>query len=460
MSAVETVAPRPALRVVDAIALVVGIVVGAGIFGTPRLVAGTLGSEWAVLLAWFLGGVVSLLGAMCYAELASTYPHPGGDYHYLSRAFGDKVAFLFGWARLTVIPTGSIAFIAFVFGDYASQILPLGPYSPSVYAAAIVVVLTAVNIVGVRHGAWTQNVLTSLEVLGVAIVIFAGLFLAEPAAAPAAGAEAAPAAAGPGGAAWGLSMVFVLLTYGGWNDAAYVSAEMRGGRRGIARALLWGIGAVTVLYVLVNLAYLRGLGLAGVAGSEAVAADLMRRVAGDPGAQLISLMIAVSALTSVNATTLMGARASYALGRDFPVFAALGRWSGRTGTPVNALLVQGAISLALVLLGTLTRGGFQTMIDYTAPVFWFFFLLAGVSLFVLRVREPETPRPFRVPLYPLTPALFCLTSGYLLYSSLAYTGLGALVGVAVLAVGGVVLWVAGDRGTRPSDERDGPAGGG
>jgi APA family basic amino acid/polyamine antiporter len=440
MASTEAAAPRPALRVVDAVALVVGIVVGAGIFRTPSLVASNLGSEGAVILAWFAGGVISLLGAMCYAELASAYPHPGGDYHYLTRAFGRNVAFLFGWARLTVIPTGSIALIAFVFGDYASQLLRLGEHSSAVYAALVIAVLTGVNVAGIQQGKWTQNVLTAVEVLGVILVIVVGLLVAEPAATAAlpVGADASPAGVATR-ASWGLSMVFVLLTYGGWNDAAYVSAEMRGDRRGIARALLWGIGVVTALYVLVNLAYLRGLGLGGVAGTETVAAELLERVGGERGAQLISLLIAVSALTSVNATTLMGARASYALGRDFPLFAALGRWRERASTPANALLVQGAISLALVLLGALTREGFQTMVEYTAPVFWFFFLLAGVSLFVLRRREPDVPRPFRVPLYPLTPALFCLTSAYLLYSSLAYTGVGALVGVAVLGVGAVLL---------------------
>jgi basic amino acid/polyamine antiporter, APA family len=428
--------PRPALRVVDAVALTVGLVVGAGIFKTPSLVAANAGSAQGVLWAWLLGGVVSVVGALCYAELATAYPHPGGDYHYLHRALGRGPAFLFAWSRLTVIPTGSVALLAFVFGDYASQLLRLGPHSSALYAGLLVVALTLLNVLGLRHGTRTQNLLTLLEVGGLLALVAVGLFVApaaSPGPAPAAVAGAAPAPA------WGLVMVFVLLTYGGWNEAAYLSAEVKGRGHPLLRALLWSLGIVTLLYLLVNAALLRGLGVAAMGQSEAVAADLMQRGLGTRGALVLSALIALSALTSANATLFTAARTNYALGRDFPAFRLLGSWNARTGSPVNALLVQGAITLALVLLGSATRQGFQTMVEYTAPVFWLFFLLTGVSLFVLRRREPHARRPFRVPLYPLSPLLFCATCAYLLYASLAYTGLGALVGVAVLGLGTLVL---------------------
>ncbi|HEX8439954.1 APC family permease [Archangium sp.] len=437
--------PRPSLRLLDAIALIVGIVVGAGIFRTPSMVAANASSEAAVLLLWGVGGLVSLIGALCYAELASTWPHAGGDYHYLRRALGDSLAFLFAWARLTVIPTGSIALLGFIFGDYASQLLPLGEHSSALYAALSVVVLTGVNVAGLRLGKWTQNLLTVAVVGGLGLVIVVGLFFSPVAPAP----VAAGASDGPRHAAWGLGMVFVLLTYGGWNEAAYISSELRGGRRSIVSALLWSLVAVTGLYLLVNLAYLKALGLAGVGQSEAVAAELLERVTGPVGARLISLLICGAVLTSSNATILMGSRTHYALGRDFPMFSPLGRWSARADSPVNALLVQGAIALALVGVGFITRRGFETMVEYTAPVFWFFFLLTGVSLLVLRRREPDVVRPFRVPLYPLTPLLFCATCAYLLYSSLAYTGAGALVGVGVLATGLIPLALMHRREAHP-----------
>jgi amino acid transporter len=207
------------------------------------------------------------------------------------------------------------------------------------------------------------------------------------------------------------------------------------------RALIVSLLLISALYVLVNVAYLRTLGLAGVSGSNQVAADVMLRAFGPIGARLISVMVAISSLTSANACIFTGARSAYALGSDAVLFRFLGRWNARTGTPVNALLVQGAVALALVVLGSLTRRGFETAVEYTAPVFWCFFLLTGLAFFVLRRKDANARRPFRAPLFPLPPLLFCVTSAYLLYSSLAYTGIGALVGVAVLAVGVVLLFI-------------------
>ena len=440
---------RPTLGVIDVMAIIVGTVVGAGIFRTPSLVAANATSEALALTAWAAGGVISLIGALCYAELATAYPSPGGDYHYLGRAFGDRLAFLFAWARITVIQTGAIALLAFVIGDYATRLAPLGEASPTIYAAATVALLTAVHVVGIRHGRLVQKLLTGAEVAGLLLVVAAGFAIGAPP-------PAETPAAAPSTQAFGLMMVFVLLTYGGWNEAAYTSAEIRGPRGSIARALVWSIVAITALYLLVNVAYLRGLGLTGVAGSKTVAADLMARVAGAGSAWLVSVLVILAAATSVNAAVFTGARTVYAFGRDFPPLAFLGRWHRRAGTPVNALLVQGAITLALVLLGGVTREGFETMVEFTAPVFWLFFLLSGASLFVLRRREPEVARPFRVPLYPFTPLVFCATCAYLLYASLAYSGAGSLVGVAVVASGVLVLALLGRSAATRTDAQGGP----
>jgi APA family basic amino acid/polyamine antiporter len=428
---------RPTLRVIDVVAIIVGTVVGAGIFRTPSLVAASAPSEAAALGAWAVGGAISLIGALCYAELAAAYPSPGGDYHYLARAFGMRLAFLFAWARITVIQTGSIALLAFVIGDYATRLVPLGPSSPTVYAALTVALITGVHVVGVRQGRLIQNVLTGAEVAGLLLVIAAGFALDTPSSPPAASTAAAS------GQGFGLMMVFVLLTYGGWNEAAYASAEIRGPRGSIVRALVWGIVAITALYLLVNVAYLRGLGLAGVAESKTVAADLLARAVGAGSAWVVSVLIAVAAATSVNAAVFTGARTAHALGRDFRPLAFLGRWHRRSGTPVNALVVQGALALALILLGGFMREGFETMVEFTAPVFWLFFLLTGVSLLVLRRREPGVARPFTVPLYPITPLVFCATCAYLLYASLVYSGTGSIVGVAVVAAGALVLVLMG-----------------
>ncbi|MBD1840895.1 amino acid permease [Coleofasciculus sp. FACHB-64] len=429
----KTAAPKPALAFIDAIALIVGIVIGAGIFETPSLVAAASGSEAVALSLWILGGGMSLVGALCYAELATAYPHAGGNYYYLMRAFGKNTAFFFAWARMTVIQTGSIALLAFVFGDYASQLLRLGNYSSSLYAGIAIALLTGLNIIGVQQGKWAQNWLTVAKVGGLLLVVIGGLAFAVPSL------PEVPAAPATSQTNFGMAMLFVLLSYGGWNEAAYISAELRNVNRNMVRSLLVSIGIITAIYLAINFAYIHGLGLANMAASEAVAADLMRRAVGEPGAWFISFLIAISTLGAINATIFTGARTNYALGQDFSLFSFLGRWHHRASTPANALLVQGAIALALVFLGTLTREGFKTMVDYTAPVFWFFFLLSGISLLVLRVREPQVVRPFRVPLYPLTPLLFCAICAYLLYSSVAYTGVGALVGVAVAIAGAPLL---------------------
>ena len=424
----QSAAPKPSIGLIDAIALIVGLVIGAGIFETPALVAANTGTVGGVIRVWLIGGVVSLLGALCYAELATTYPHVGGNYYYLKRAFGQPIAVLFAWARMTVIQTGSIALLAFVFGDYASQLLPLGGYSPAIYAAVAIALLTMLNIIGLRQSKHFQNGLAVILVLGLLLVILAGLTSSLPPI-PSLPAEASP------NSSWGLALVFVLLSYGGWNEAAYISAEIHNPQRNIIRSFLWSIGIITGLYLLINLAYLRGLGIAGMAGSQAVAADLLRRVLGEPGAAFVSLLVAIATLGSINATIFTGARSSFALGQDVSSFRWLGRWYPHPSSPTTAYLFQGAIAIALVGLGTFTRKGFETMVDYTAPIFWFFFLLSTLSLIVLRIREPNRIRPFSVPLYPIVPMVFCAICGYLLYSSLVYTGIGAIAGVIVVLLG-------------------------
>jgi amino acid transporter len=432
-------APQAILTTRDTIAIIVGLVIGAGIFRFPPLVAGNSPDEAAFYLLWIVGGAISIVGALCYAELATAYPSAGGDYHFIQRAFGRTLSFLFGWARLAVITTGAIALLGYTFGDYASTLLRLGPNSSAIYAALSVLALTAVNLLGIRETKGTQNVLTSLLVLGVIAVIVTGLLLVGPAPTPAAPAAAKPWTAAP------FAMLFILFTYSGWNEAAYVSAELKE-RRSMVVALTASLALVTVLYLAINYAYVRGLGFQGVAKSDTVAADLMKLYFGATGANIISAIVCLAALTSINATIIAGARSNYALGRDWPLFGRLGRWDDRTDAPRNSLYVQGAFALILVVAGAFTDQ-VKTMIEYTSPVFWFFFMMTGVGLFVLRARDPGAPRPFKVPLYPLTPAIFVLTCAYLLYSSLAYVKGGAWAGVAVLAVGLVLLMAGSGRRT-------------
>jgi len=418
-------APRKVLTITDAVAFFVGIVIGVGIFRTPPIVAATTGNEYLFIGAWIAGGLATLIGALCYAELAAAFPDAGGEYQFLSRAYGKRLAVLFAWARGTVIQTGAIALVGFVFGDYAQQLLPLGPQGPAIYAALSIILFTAVNVIGTKPGTGMQKLLQTLTMLAIIAVIVAGF---------AGGGETKPATPGAGGAL-GLAMVLVLLSYGGWNEIAYLSGEMKDVRRDMMRAILIGTAIITLLYVAINLAFLKAFGLGGLAASTAPGADLLHRVAGSTGVALLSLTVCLSSLSTLNGTVFTGARVYYALGRDLPPIRRLGVWNERGDNPVNAFLLQGAISLALVGFGTITRDGFSTMVDYTAPVFWFFLMLTAISLFIFRLRDPQRERPFKVPLYPLTPAIFVCICAYLLYSSLAYTGWGALVGILIVAIG-------------------------
>ncbi len=428
MPAAAKAEPQPTLSVFDAVTIMVGIVVGIGIFKTPAIVAANVGSEAAFIGVWVAGGIITLIGALCYAELAAAHPHAGGEYHFLTRAYGRPVAMLFGWARGTVIQTGAIAAVAFVLGDYAAQIAPIGPMGPAIYAALSIVALTALNVIGTTQSKRMQIVMTFVEVGALGAIILLGLFGGGEAPAQA----AAPA---PGSAAIGLAMVFVLLTYGGWSEAAYLSGELKDPARNMVKVLTIGTLILIAIYVLANLALLAILGLDGLRRSEAVAADMMRRVAGEPGALIVSLAIVVAALSTLNATIFTGARVYFAMARDLTLLPRVGEWDERGRAPANGLLLQGAVALLLVGLGAASRDGFQAMVDYSAPVFWAFLLLVGLALPILRWREPGRALPFKVPLYPLTPVLFCLACAYMLHASLAYTGRGALVGLAVVLAG-------------------------
>lgn len=440
MSAPEgQAAPQPArlLSAWAAVALIVGIVIGAGIFKTPALVAGIAGDAGWALAIWGLGALVSMAGALCYAELCTAYPHAGGDYHFLRRAFGRDLAFVYAWARATIINTGSIALLAFVFGDYFSTLVPLGAHSSAVWALVIVVVLTLVNIAGIEASSRMQVLLLSLEVLGLLAVAAAGLFWGDP---------AAPATlrwfeTTPSAGALGLALVFVLLTFGGWNESAYVSAELKGGPRTMVSVIVASMLALTVIYLLVNLALMWGLGQQGLAGSKTAASSLVGQAFGPWAEKALGLSVAVAALTSINATMIVGARTNFALGRDWASLQALGQWQTQAGAPRVALWVQALLSIALVLLGMQEADGFSAMVEFTAPVFWGFLFLVGVGLIWLRQRDPHAPRPFKVPLYPLLPLVFCAACAWLTWSSVSYALSQKAIHVSfwLIATGGLAL---------------------
>lgn len=317
MTAHDRSLPQASLSVFDAVTIMVGLVVGIGIFRTPSLVAANVESELAFVAVWVAGGIVTLIGALCYAELSAAHPNAGGEYHFLARAYGKPLALLFGWARVSVIQTGAIAGVAFVLGDYAARILPLGPYSPALYAALAIILFTGVNVVGTLQSKMLQVAITIVEIGAVAAIIGFGLL-------GSAGPAAEAAAPASGSAAFGMAMIFVLLTYGGWNEAAYLTGELKDARRNIVKVLVLGTAILTTLYVLTNVALLSILGLDGLRSSQAVAADMMELVAGPSGTFIVSLAILVAAVSTLNATIFTGGRVYFAMARDLTLLPSVG----------------------------------------------------------------------------------------------------------------------------------------
>ncbi|MEN8254672.1 MAG: amino acid permease [Verrucomicrobiota bacterium] len=434
--------PAKALSLFDSTCIIVGIIVGAGIYETTPMVAACMGGWGGVMAVWLAGGLLALCGALCYAELATTYPRQGGDYVYLNRAYGRWAGFLFGWSQLAVIRPCDIALMAFVFARYASTLYAPFPGIGTFYATGAVVALTTINVLGVRESKWTQNLLTVVKVAGLLFIVVAGLLAPVP--------EAVPSLGRFSGGGLELAMILVLFTYGGWNEMAYVAAEIKEPRKNIPRSLVLGTLVVVVLYLLINGAFLHALGFEGLAASEAVAVDAVATVLPDSAARVIGIIICISALGAVNGLIFTGARISYAFGMGHRVFQRLGKWHPGFGTPATALVVQGALSLAIVLLA----GSFIDTILYSAPVVWLFFLATGLSLFRLRKKDAATPRPYKVVAYPLVPIIFSATCAFMFFSSTTYALAEKPIGLLVLGsilLAGCGLLLAGGDGFRPGN---------
>lgn len=433
----EQLGPKRHLPVFQALLVTLGMVITTDILKTAPTVALNVGRDYFYLV-WVLGGLCSMVGALCFAEMATAFPHPGGDYHFLRTAYGERLGFVFAWSRFSVMHTGWIALSAFMFADYFNAIVPLGTYGSGLFAAGVIASLVLLNLTGKHIGFITQTVLVVLLAVGFLSIASAGVWLAWQ------GIEVpvplvSVAAEHTGAAGFSSAMIFVFLAFGGWSDAATLSAEVRDGRRGIFIAMLGALSVLMVIYLALNWAFVQGLGFAGLAASNAPAVELLDRAFGAPGAVLIVLMVGVAAVASINSTLLVGARTTYAAARDVPQLRTLGDWDERHGVPRRALLAEGAVALLLVLFGSFTQSGFNTMVEYLTPVYWLFLSLSSLALIILRRRFPDTPRPIKVPLYPLLPLLFFALCLYMVYSSVTVVGYGALLGIAVLLLGAVLL---------------------
>lgn len=407
---------------------VVGGIIGGGIFRTPATVAERVGSPAGLLLAWVIGGGIALIGAFCFGELGQRRPRAGGGYVYLRETWGPLPAFLYGWTLVLVIATGAIAAVAVTFANYALALAGLPERFTVPVAVGAIVLLAGINYVGVKPAAITQNIFTILKIVALAILIAAGLLLAAPV-------ESAVGPSGRPAAGLGAALVPILFTYGGWQQTNFIAEEIIEPERNLPRALVLGVVIVVTVYLLTNLAYLRVLGHAGLAASTAPAADTMQALLGPVGGKFIAAGIAVSTFGFLNLVILVTPRVLQAMAADGVFFAKLAELHPVYRTPTAAILALAGCAIVLTLTGT-----FGQLVDYVTFGDWIFFGLTVAGLFIYRKREQgagsrQQHGPFRVPGYPVTPALFVLAAGFVVYSAIRSNPINALIGAGLIALG-------------------------
>jgi APA family basic amino acid/polyamine antiporter len=423
---------RRALGPFDATMIVIGGIIGSGIFINPYLVARQLDSTGLVLLAWAAGGAIALAGAFAYAELGQRMPRAGGQYVYLSEAWHPLVGFLYGWALLFMIETGAMAAVAITFAQYASRVVGGAGAHPQLIAVAAIVVLSAVNCIGVKPGSRVLNVFVILKVAAVgALILFAWNGPAAPGWMTAVRVDHTPSTT----LTFGVALIPILFAYGGWQNANYVAEEMRDPRRHLPRSLIIGTLVVVVVYLLANVAYVRTLGLEGLAATETPAAAAAGRWFGAAGDRLIAGAIAISTFGFLNLAILAPTRVYFAMARDGAFVPALARLHPRFQTPASAIVLQSAWAIVLTLTGT-----YGDLLNTVVFADWIFFGLTVAGLLVLRSRQPNTDG-FRTPGYPLLPVAFVVVALVVVYSAISTDPWRSAAGAALLLLGVPVYYL-------------------
>jgi APA family basic amino acid/polyamine antiporter len=434
---------RRSLGLVDLVLLAIGTVIGSGIFLVPSVVLRQTGGQTgSAMLVWVVAGVLSLLGALTYAELGAMKPEAGGLYAYIRDAFGPLPAFLFGWTSFVVIGSGSIATLAVAFGSYATQILPMGVWGARVVALLVIAVTAGVNILGTRKGATLQNWTTGAKVLGlvglsVALIVSgahgAGLAV-----------DTVPLVSPSPLVGFGAAMIGVLWAYEGWQYVTYSAGETRDPQRTFPRAITVATVALIGIYLLANTAYLAALGPAAASRSDHVAVDAVRAALGENVARFVGVLVLVSIFSAANGIMLSSPRMYYAMARDGVFFRRLAVVSPRFGTPAFAISATALWSAVLAATGT-----FEQLLTYVVFTGWIFYGLGALSVFVYRKRQPELHRPFRVPGYPVTPLLFVASAALLVANTLYAQPGRAAAGVLAVLVGTPAFFIWRARSRRP-----------
>lgn len=423
-----------ALGLWQATAIVVGIMIGSAIFIVPSEITRDVGSARAGMAVWVVAGILSLFGALSFAELAAMLPQAGGQYVYLREAYGPLTGFLCGWMFFTVQQSGGIATLAAGFARYLGNFFPLSSLEQKLAGIAAVVVLTAINYIGVREGGWVQSALTGLNLGTIVALIALGYLLTHGAPAKV---STIPAPSGMGFlSAFGVAMVAALWAYEGWNNVTFAAGEVAHPERNLPLALVLGTSAVIVIYVGLNLVYYHVLTLEEIANSPRVGTDAAVRIFGPWGANLVAMAVIVAAIGSLNGSILAGARVYYAMAKDGLFFKWCAAVHPRFRTPHHALWVQGVWSGFLVLLA-----GYEQLFTYTVFAGWLFYALTTLAVIILRRKKPDLPRPYRVIGYPFVPIIFVLAAAWFVANMLMEKPVEAGFGALIVALGVPVYFI-------------------
>jgi amino acid transporter len=426
----------------DSVALLIGVVIGVGIFRVPSEVAGYLPSSGLVLFAWLAGGLFSLMGASCYSELSSSFPETGGDYVYLKKSYGPLWGFLYGWTSLLVTRTGAIAAVAFIFAEYLVSFLSLDSSLVKFTAISVVLLLSAVSIVGLREGKKLQNISSVAKVLTLGVIIVLGFLSGK---GDMSNFSPAPFPAGKNLLSmFGLAFVPILWTYGGWHENTYVTGETKEAPKVLPRALMTGTLIVTVLYLLMNFVYLYLVPIGRIAGSELIASDVMQILFGKWGQKAVEALVLISAFGAINGMIITSSRITFAMAEDNAVFRYLSKVDERFRTPARSIIANSVWIVVLIAWGTFTK-----LIFFTGVLIWFYFSLIIMGVFVLRRKYPGIERPYKVWGYPVTPALYALACIWLVVNIMIYYPTQSLAGICLMLSGIPVYWISGRIAIRP-----------
>jgi APA family basic amino acid/polyamine antiporter len=419
------------LGLLDATFIVIGIVIGSGIFLLPNVIARSLPSGPAIIGVWIVSGILSFFGALAYAELGAMMPATGGQYVYLREAFGPACAFVCGWVFVLAVPPGGVAFLSTGFSIYLAQFVSLTPTMRIGVSLVLVAILTTINYIGVRESAWVQRIFTAAKIGGLALVIFAA-FLAPHAARPAASASSGFPYAGIG-----VAMTACLMAYNGWSYVSFVAGEVTDPQRNLPRALILGMTVVMVLYIGANLAYMNVMTVPEIAAAERVGAAVAERTMGPAGASVLSAIVLLSIIGAINGNILTGPRIPFAQARDGLFFHQFGRVHPRFKTPSVAILVQGLWTGVLIV-----SGSYETLAAYTVLSAWLFYTLGVVAVWVLRRKMPDAPRPYKMWGYPTTLWLFVIVSLWFMTDAIINQPKTSLIalGITVAGVPFYFLW--------------------